>query len=308
VSELPLDAWFEKLDESEKAYDSVPFSGESFLRGAARRFSRNHLAVFGLVSLAAVILLALFVPLLSRYSFDAQNIAARNQMPSAAHWFGTDKFGRDMFVRVWSGARISLMVGFVSTFINLVIGVIYGGISGYVGGKADLFLMRLTDIIASIPSLIYVILIMLVFGSNITSILIGICISSWIGMARIVRSEILRLKQLEFCLAAKVMGASPGRILFRSLVVNAMGPIIVNVTMMVPQAIFTEAFLSFVGVGISAPMASWGTLAQDARTQIELYPLQIVFPLLAICVTIFALNFIGDGLGKALDPKDRRES
>ncbi|GHV94820.1 peptide ABC transporter permease [Spirochaetia bacterium] len=304
---MSIDAWFEKLDESEKAQETTSFSGESFLRSAVRRFYKNKLAVFGLVSLAAIILLALFVPIFSRYSFDTQDITSRNQMPSGTHWFGTDKFGRDMFVRVWCGARISLMVGFVSTLINLIIGVVYGGISGFMGGKTDLLMMRLTDIIASIPSLIYVILIMLVFGSNINSILIGICISSWIGMARIVRSETLRLKQQEFCLAAKVMGASSARILFKNILVNAIGPIIVNVTMMVPQAIFTEAFLSFVGVGISAPMASWGTLAQDARTQIELFPLQIVFPLLAICITIFALNFVGDGLGKALDPKNRKE-
>jgi oligopeptide transport system permease protein len=302
-----LDFWFEKLDESEKIIETEGFGGESFIKGASRRFRANKLAMTGLIFLLAIILLALFVPVFSHFSFDAQDINARNKMPSAEHWFGTDKFGRDMFVRVWSGARISLMVGFVSTLINLIIGVVYGGLSSYIGGKTDLLMMRLTDIIASIPSLIYVILIMLVFGSNITSILIGICISSWIGMARIVRSEILRLKQQEFCLAARVMGAGSARILFKNLLVNAIGPIIVNVTMMVPQAIFTEAFLSFVGVGISAPMASWGTLAQDARTQIELYPLQIVFPLLAICVTIFALNFIGDGLGKALDPKNRKE-
>ena len=164
-------------------------------------------------------------------------------------------------------------------------------------------MMRLTDIIYSIPSLLYVIFIMLIFGSNLTSILIGISISSWIGMARLVRAQVLTLKEQEFALAAEVMGASSMRILFKHLILNSMGPIIVNVTLMVPSAIFTEAFLSFVGIGLSAPMASWGTLANEARTLIETTPIQIVWPVGAICLTMLSLNFIGDGVGDALDPK-----
>jgi oligopeptide transport system permease protein len=293
--------------ETEKALPARLFAGESFPRGAARRFRKNKLAMTGLVSLITIILFAVFAPAFSRFTFDAQDFTSRNRMPSAEHWFGTDKFGRDIFVRVWSGARISLTAGFASAFINLIIGLAYGGISGYRGKIAGLVLMRIADIIASIPSLIYVILIMLIFGANMTSILIGICISGWIGMARIVRSEILRLKQREFCLAAKLIGASPLRILFRHLIVNSLGPMIVNAVMMVPQAIFTEAFLSFAGAGISPPAASWGILARDASTQIGLFPFQVAFPLAAICVTVFALNFIGDGLEKSLNPGTKEE-
>ncbi|MDY5100193.1 MAG: ABC transporter permease, partial [Oscillospiraceae bacterium] len=224
---------------------------------------------------------------------------------NAQHWFGTDKFGRDIFTRVAYGARISMTIGFSAAAINLIIGIIYGGIAGYTGGRTDLLMMRFVDILYAIPSTMYVILIMVVLGANMYSVLAGICISSWVGMARMVRSQVLTLKQQEFAMAAKVLGASRSRILFKHLIVNSMGPIIVNFTFMVPSAIFTEAYLSFIGVGISAPMASWGTLAQDARPLLDSYPIQMVWPVAAICITMFALNFVGDGLTDALDPKKR---
>ena len=203
------------------------------------------------------------------------------------------------------GARISLSVGFAAAGINLVIGVIYGGVAGYLGGRVDLIMMRVVDMLYSIPSLLYVILIMLVFGSNMFSVLLGICVSSWVGMARLVRTQVLSLKEQEFSLAAFVMGASRARILFKHLIINSIGPIIVSLTMMVPSAIFQESFLGFVGIGISAPMSSWGTLANEARMVLNSYPLQIVWPVLSICLTMLALNFLGDGLGEALDPKKR---
>ena len=186
-----------------------------------------------------------------------------------------------------------------------MIGIIYGGIAGYVGGKADLIMMRIVDMLYSIPSLLYIILIMLVFGSNMFSVLLGICISSWVGMARLVRTQVMSLKEQEFSLAAFVMGASRSRILFKHLIVNSIGPIIVSLTLMVPSAIFQESFLGFVGIGISAPMSSWGTLANEARMVLNSYPIQIVWPVLSICLTMLALNFLGDGLGEALDPKKR---
>ena len=186
-----------------------------------------------------------------------------------------------------------------------MIGVIFGGICGYLGGRLDMILMRLVDIIYSVPTLLYVILIMLVFGSNIFSVLLAISVSSWAGLARQVRAQVMALKQQEYALAAKVMGASNKRILFKHLVTNSIGPIIVNTTLMVPSAIFTEAFLSFVGIGISIPQASWGTMANEARSLIASQPLQMLWPVLAICLTILSLNFIGDGLNQALDPKKR---
>lgn len=304
--DVDLEYLMQPLPESEKNDEFIAMESKSMFKDAWDTFKKNKMALVSLGVIGVMVIMAVFGPMLSSYTYDAQDLTMTNAYPNAQHFFGTDKFGRDIFVRVWYGARISLSVGFVSAFISLVIGVTYGAISGYIGGKTDMVMMGIVDIIYAIPSMLYVILIMLVLGSNIYSILIGMSISSWIGMARLVRGEVLKLKEQEFSLAAVVLGASNKRILFKHLVINALGPIIVQVTFLVPQAIFQEAFLSFVGVGISAPLASWGSLAQDARTQIEIYPIQIVWPILAICITILALNFVGEGLGRALDPKKNR--
>ena len=261
---------------------------------------------FWVLLFLVIVLLCMTAPLYAVYSPTEVDLGSVLQKPDAVHWFGTDRFGRDLFTRVLYGARISLMVGIVTAVINTIIGVIYGGIAGYVGGRVDMWMMRLTDILYSIPELLYIILIMLIFGSNVRSIIIGVCVAGWISMARMVRSQIITLKEQEFALAAFVLGANSRRILFKHLIVNSLGTIIVTVTLMIPQAIFMEAFLSFVGVGISAPMASLGTLAQDARTYLEIFPYQMLFPVAAICVTIFSLNFIGEGLNSALNPKGKR--
>lgn len=299
------DAMFEPLPEAEKNSEFVAVESKTYFQDAWGRFRKNKLALAGLIFLAAMVLLAVFVPLFSPYTYDGQNLDLRNALPTPSHPMGTDKFGRDIFVRLMYGARISLAVGFVAAFLNLIIGVVYGGISGYFGGKVDMVMMRIVDCIYSIPSMLYVILVMMVLGSNIYSVLIGICISSWIGMARQVRTQILTLKEQEFSLAAYVIGASKGRILFKHLIINCMGPIIVSTTLMVPDAIFTESFLAFIGIGISLPQASWGTLASEARSIMQSYPLQMLWPVLAICLTVLSLNFIGDGVGEALDPKKK---
>lgn len=257
---------------------------------------KNKLIVAGSFLLGMILLLAIFVPLCSSYSYMQQNVSIQNQPSSFAHLFGTDKFGRDIFVRVWYGARISLTVGLISALINGIIGICYGGIAGYIGGKTDLFLMRAADILDAIPSLLYVILIMLVIGSGVRSVIIGICISGWTDTARIVRGEIMRLKKQEFSLAAKLAGAGPFHILVKHLLPNAWGPVIVNLTFLVPKAIFTESFLSFLGVGIAAPAASLGTLIQDARSQMQIYPYQMIYPMLVLCVLILAINLIGFGM------------
>lgn len=296
---------FEPLPDSEKDAEFVAMESRIYWSDVWRNFRKNKLAVVSLVFLIVMILLAIFVPMFSPYTYDGQDLTTRNAMPSLAHLFGTDKFGRDIFVRVMYGARISLSVGFAAAGINLVIGTIYGGIAGYCGGKVDLIMMRIVDIIYAVPTLLYVILIMLVFGSNVWSVLLAICVSSWVGLARQVRAQVMSLKEQEYAQCARVMGASDARILFRHLITNSIGPIIVNTTLMVPSAIFTEAFLSFVGIGISIPQASWGTMANDARSLISSYPLQMVWPVAAICLTMLALNFIGDALNDALDPKKR---
>ena len=299
------DDMFAPLPEEERNSEFIAMDSKTYLQDAWGRFKKNKLALVSLVFMAVVILFAVFAPMFSPYTYDGQDLTCRNALPNAAHWFGTDKFGRDIFVRIMYGARISLSVGFAAALLNLVIGVAYGAICGYFGGKVDMILMRLVDIIYSVPTLLYVILIMLIFGSNIFSMLLAIGISSWVGMARLVRGQILTLKEQEYALAAYVIGASKKRIMFKHLIVNCMGPIIVNTTLMVPNAIFTEAFLAFVGIGISIPQASWGTMANDARSLIQSQPIQIIWPVLAICLTMLSLNFIGDGLSEALDPKKK---
>ena len=296
---------FRPLLDEERDAEFIAMESKTYMQDAWNRFRRNGLSMAGLVVVVIILIAAMVGPYLSPYSYEQQDFNSRNEMPSMKHFFGTDKFGRDLFTRIIYGARISMSVGIAAAGINLVIGIIFGGIAGYIGGRTDMIMMRLVDILYTIPTMLYVILIMLLFGANILSIMIGICVSNWVGMARIVRSQVMSLKQQEFAMAAQVMGASRMRILLRHLILNSMGPIIVTVTLMIPQAIFTEAFLSFVGVGISMPQASWGTLAQNAKQVIDTYPIQVIWPVAAISITMLALNFVGDGLTEALDPKKR---
>ncbi len=278
----------------------------SYWKDAWQRLCRDKLALTGLVMVLIIMALALFGPFCSQWTYDGQNFMVANEPPSAEHIFGTDMFGRDIYVRTLYGARISLAVGFVASLINLTIGVIYGGISGFLGGRVDNLMMRIVDVIHSIPMTIYVILLMVVVGPGLKSIFITLGIAYWSSMARIVRSEVMRLRNEEFLLAARVIGASPKRMLLRHLIPNAMGPILVTLTFSIPQAIFSEAFLSFVGLGVSAPMASWGVMSNDALGTLAIYPWQLFFPAAAISVTILAFNFLGDGLRDALDPRLRK--
>ena len=296
---------FRKLDDDEKNDEFIAVESRTFLQSVWHDFTGNKRAVAGAIILIIVVMMAIFGPMMCKYSYAEQNMSLRNASPSMDHWFGTDRMGRDIFVRILFGARISLAVGCLAAVINLIVGTIYGGIAGY-GGKVDMVMMRIVDIIYSVPAMLYIVLIMLIFGASVISIMLGISITCWIDMARIVRQQVKSLKEQEFTMAAFVLGASPSRILIKHLLINTMGQIIVTVTLMVPQAIFTEAWLSFLGVGISAPMASWGTLAQDARQLIMTYPMQTVYPMIAICITIFSFNFVGEGLEKALDPKRKR--
>ncbi|GFZ31202.1 peptide ABC transporter permease [Clostridium zeae] len=298
---------FELVPDNEKDKEGVARPSMTYLQDAWRRLKQNKLALLGLGVIILMTLAAIFIPMFSHYDYSTQDFSIANKGPSAAHIFGTDKFGRDIFTRVAYGARISLTVAFVASALNVLIGIIYGGVSGYFGGWVDMIMMRIVDILNSIPMLIYVILISVALGSrDIKGIIIAMTISMWTTMARIVRGQILTLKEQEFVLAAKTLGVKPFAIIFRHLIPNSMGSIIVTLTLAIPEAIFTESFLSFVGVGISAPKASWGTLASEAVEMMRTHPSQLLIPSLAICITVFAFNMLGDGLRDALDPKMRK--
>lgn len=234
------------------------------------------------------------------------DLSASRAVRNRTNVFGTDRLGRDVWIRVLYGARISLAVGLVASVVNLIIGIIYGGIAGYEGGKVDNIMMRIVDIINSIPSLLIVILLMVVYEPGLKTIIITIGCIYWVGMARLVRGQVLTLKEQEFVLAARTIGVPKFKIIMKHLIPNAMGPIIVSLTMSIPSAIFTESFLSFIGLGVAAPQASWGTLASEALGGIRSYPYQLIVPAIAIAVTMFAFNFLGDGLRDALDPRLRK--
>lgn len=269
-----------------------------------QRFKLNRLAVVGAGIIAVMIVLAIIGPMISPYTYADQSLVDANQSPSLAHWFGTDTLGRDIYTRVMYGARISLTIGIVAALLNLVIGVIYGGIAGYFGGKTDRIMMAIVDVLYGIPLLLYVILLMVVIAPGLTSIFIALGIAYWLNMARIVRSQIVKVREEEYIIAAETMGIPKWRILWRHILPNCVGPIIITLTLAIPDAIFTEAFLSFIGLGVNAPMASWGVLASDGISSMRSYPFQLIFPALAISVTMLGFVFLGDGLRNVFDPKE----
>lgn len=278
----------------------------TYWQDAWMRLKRNKMAMVGLYVVLFVILIAAIGPALSHASYSDQDLSNANQSSSSEHWFGTDNLGRDLFIRVLYGARISMSIGIVASLLNFTVGVVYGGIAGFVGGKVDRIMMNIVDVLYSIPVLLYVILLMVVLKPGLTNIFIALGISYWLQMARIVRGQVLGIKEQEYVLAAKTIGASNWRILLRHLIPNTMGPIIITMTLAIPEAIFTEAFLSFIGLGVAAPMASWGVLASEGITSLRSYPFQLFFPAMAISMTMLAFNFLGDGLRDALDPRMRR--
>lgn len=313
IKDLGLDKdLFTPLREDEKDLNINVRPSVGYWKDAWRRLKANKVALISLIVIVIIILASMIVPSFSKFSYDSNNLDLANMKPSSEYWFGTDQLGRDIFVRCFYGARYSLMIGFAAAFINLIIGIIYGGISGFVGGRLDNIMMRIVDVLYSIPLTIYVIIFMAAFNqpgsgkSGLSTIILALCISYWINMARIVRGEVLQLKQQEFVLAARALGASGSRILFRHLIPNCIGSIIVTMTLLIPQAIFTEAFLSFIGLGINPPLASLGTLANDAQKVLTVYPYQLLFPAVMICLIILAFNLFGDGLSEALDPKNKK--
>lgn len=304
-TEIPAEL-FAPLPEEDRRTDQINRPSVSYWKNAFTKIKADKLAVIGFIIIILMLLLAIFGPIISPYTYEQQDHSAIYQTPNAKHWLGTDMFGRDQFTRIAYGARISLTIGFVAALVNMVIGALYGGIAGFFGGKVDMILMRIVDIFAAVPSLLYIILVMMFLGSNLRSILIALCLTYWFSTARQTRAQILTIRNQDFALAAKVAGETDFQILIRHLIPNSIGPIIVTVTFLVPSAIFEEAFLSFIGIGIAVPVASWGTLANDGMKVMGMYPYLMLYPALAISLTMFALNFIGDGLRDALDSRLRK--
>jgi len=277
----------------------------TFWKDAWRRLKKNHVAMASVAVLLLITLMAIFAPMLSPYDYATQDIFAVNKGPSAEHWFGTDTLGRDIFTRCWIGARVSLTIALVATIINVLIGILYGGVSGYFGGKVDLIMMRGVEIIYTIPDLLWVILLMVIMGSGLNTIIIAIAITGWGSMARLVRGQILQMKSSEYVMASQTLGGRFSHIIAKHMIPNIMGPIIIDLTFSIPSAIFTEATLSYLGMGIPVPLASWGTLANDGAKMLQLYPYQLFFPALLISLTMLSFNLLGDGLRDAFDPKLR---
>ncbi|MCR8641932.1 ABC transporter permease [Paenibacillus sp. N1-5-1-14] len=278
----------------------------NYWQDAWRRLKKNPLAMAGLIVLILLSILAIFAPMFSKFSYEAMNTTMKNVRPNSVHWFGTDDFGRDIWTRVWIGTRISLLVGILAALMDLILGVIYGGISGYYGGRVDTIMQRIIEIIYSIPFLLVTILLVMFIGPGVSSIILAYAIVGWVPMARLVRGQILTLKESEYVLASRTLGGSSARIILRHLVPNALGIIIVQITFVVPSAIFVEAFLSFIGLGIRVPMASLGSLMNDGASVLRNHPHRLWFATGVFSLILLSFNLLGDGLRDALDPKMRK--
>lgn len=264
-------------------------------------FFRNRLGKLGFILLTMILLTSALGPTLSGYKYDETHLVQKNNPPSNEFWLGSDDLGRDVFTRICYGARISLFVGLAAAFVDLAIGLLWGGISGFFGGYLDEIMMRVADILYSLPYLLVAVLLIVVMGTGLVSIILAITIMGWITMARIVRGQILLLKEMEYVQAASLLGASFTRILFKHLLPNASGPILITLTLTIPSAIFSEAFLSFLGLGVQAPIASWGTMASEGLASLSYYPWRIFFPAFFISVTMLAFYMVGEGLKAAFN-------
>lgn len=281
--------------------------GSSLGRDALLRLRKNKAAMIGAAILFFLIVIALLTPWIAPYSYQQQNLALGASPPSAAHWLGTDVLGRDQLTRIMYGSRVSLMVGFIATAVALLIGVLWGAIAGFLGGRVDAVLMRIVDVIYALPFTIFIILLTVIFGSSMLLLFLAIGAVEWLTMARIVRGQVLTIKRQEFIEAAVSMGLSRWQIIRRHLIPNVLGPIIVYTTLTIPSVILLESFLSFLGLGIQPPQSSWGSLISSGVDTMEEYSWLLLFPALTLSITLFSLNFLGDGLRDALDPRASKD-
>jgi len=281
--------------------------GTSLTQDAYMRLRKNKLAMCGLFILIFFIVIALLTPLIAPYEYQAQDLELGASAPSMAHWLGTDTLGRDQLTRVMYGSRVSLMVGFIATSVALLIGVLWGATAGFLGGRVDAFMMRTVDVLYALPFTIFIILLTVIFGSSMLLLFLAIGAVEWLTMSRIVRGQVLTIKRQEFVEAAVSMGLSSWQIITRHLIPNVLGPIIVYTTLTIPSVILLESFLSFLGLGIQPPQSSWGSLISGGVETMEEYPWLLIFPGLALSLTLFSLNFLGDGLRDALDPRSSKD-
>lgn len=281
--------------------------GHSLWLDAWHRLQKNRMALAGFAVLLTFALAALLAPWLSPHSYQEQNLALGPVAPRAGHWLGTDTLGRDVLTRLLYGGRISLMVGICATGVSLTIGLLYGAIAGFLGGKTDAVMMRAVDILYALPFTIFVILLMVFFGRNIVLLFVAIGAVEWLTMARIVRAQVQSLKRQEFIEAAHALGLRRRRIILRHMIPNVLGPVIVYATLTVPAVMLLEAFLSFLGLGVQPPMSSWGLMINEGAQNMEEAPWLLLCPGLALALTLFSLNFLGDGLRDALDPKASKD-
>jgi oligopeptide transport system permease protein len=281
--------------------------GTSLWQDAWARLRKNRLAIVSAIILALIALACILAPWLTSYGYEQQDLVLGAAAPSRAHWFGTDIFGRDLLTRILYGGRVSLMVGLIATFVALIIGVTWGAIAGYFGGRVDAVMMRIVDILYALPFMIFVILLMVVFGRNLLLLFLAIGAVEWLTMARIIRGQVQVLKHQEFIEAAVSLGLSRTAIIVRHVIPNALGPLIVYTTLTIPSVMLLEAFISFLGLGVQPPAASWGSLISDGVETMEEYAWLLIFPGITLSITLFALNFLGDGLRDALDVRASRD-
>lgn len=296
---------FERIDRNIDK-EEILRPSMTYWQDAWIRLKRNKIAMIAIVVLIIMIVMCIVGPHLSGWDYNDVNVINKNQPPSKDHWFGTDSLGRDMFSRVWMGGRVSILIGIVGAFIDITVGLIYGGISAYFGGRIDNIMMRVIEVLTSIPYLVLVVLVSLVVGKGMFSLIIAMTLTGWCYMARLVRGQILQIKREEYILAAEALGTSPFKIIRKHLIPNTLGVMIVSVTFDIPSFIFSEAFLSYIGLGVQSPMTSWGALAAGAQQNMAFYPYQLFYPSLMISLTMLSFQLLGDGLRDALDPKLRQ--
>ena len=298
---------FEIIGTDDFSGDIIARPKVSYWADAWRRFRENKIALVALIILVIMVIMVIIGPGISGYNFEQMNTDEINQLPSAEHWFGTDDLGRDLFARVFQGGRVSLTIGIVGAVVASVVGSIYGGIASYFGGIVDDIMMRIVEVLLSIPYLLTVILISVVTDSkSIGTMMLALVLTGWCGIARLVRGQMLQLKSQEYILAANALGVSPIKTIMRHMIPNTLGMIIVAITFDIPGYIFSEAFLSYVGLGVQPPDTSWGALASAAQQNFMFYPTQLLFPAIMIALTMLSFTLLGDGLRDALDPKLRK--